>query len=191
MSYREQNAAIVAELEQIEPRFRAMQSAIREMRYAPDRASVIADLRRMRQDIRPLRRRVRELWQQRREMDEQQRIDMKKVLDQPKKVKPRKPSKPLPGSELRRITNALKIPELPGCSCKKVAAEMDKKGCDWCRQNVGYIVGKMRENYKLMSWDQVLAAATNAIASGIAVKVNPLNPFESLVLLAIERAEAA
>jgi hypothetical protein len=52
-----------------------------------------------------------------------------------------------PGTELKKLLAAwpLRIVATPNCSCNARAAEMDRKGCDWCEENIDTIIGWLRE----------------------------------------------
>jgi hypothetical protein len=50
-----------------------------------------------------------------------------------------------PGAELKKLLKKVGITATPNCSCNARAAEMDRKGCDWCEQNIDTIVGWLRE----------------------------------------------
>jgi hypothetical protein len=44
-----------------------------------------------------------------------------------------------PGTELKALFKTLGIVASPTCSCNKRAKVMDRKGCDWCAQNIDLI----------------------------------------------------
>jgi hypothetical protein len=50
-----------------------------------------------------------------------------------------------PGTELKKLLATIGITASPACSCSARAAEMDRKGCDWCEANLDTIVGWLRE----------------------------------------------
>jgi hypothetical protein len=50
-----------------------------------------------------------------------------------------------PGTELKKLLATIGITASPACSCNARAAEMDRKGCDWCEENIDTIVGWLRE----------------------------------------------
>lgn len=83
---------------------------------------------------------------------------------------------PGPGHHLKCILLQLKITPGANCECDHHAAKMDRKGPDWCEENIATIVGWMQE-----------AAAKRTAAQRTA------RPFikagaRALVLLAIRRA---
>jgi hypothetical protein len=49
------------------------------------------------------------------------------------------------GSALKALLASIGITAEPGCSCQRHANEMDRRGCDWCEQNIDTIVGWLRE----------------------------------------------
>lgn len=54
-----------------------------------------------------------------------------------------------PGEELKKLLARVGLSaEEPGCQCKSRAAEMDRRGCDWCAANVDTIVGWLAEEAK-------------------------------------------
>ena len=53
-----------------------------------------------------------------------------------------------PGAELKKLLARIGITSAPGCSCNRVAAEMDAWGADECEkpERQEYILAAMREN---------------------------------------------
>ncbi|NDB60264.1 hypothetical protein EB001_17695 [bacterium] len=49
-----------------------------------------------------------------------------------------------PGSVLSKMIKSIGIVMSEGCSCRQHAIEMNKKGNDWCEQNIDTIVGWLR-----------------------------------------------
>jgi hypothetical protein len=95
-----------------------------------------------------------------------------------------------PGTELKRIFSDLGINSSPDCACNAKANEMDIWGVQKCRENVDNIVQWLRENQEKYTWKDRIAAAAKAVTTGLAFKLNILDPFPSLVAEAIARAEA-
>jgi hypothetical protein len=58
---------------------------------------------------------------------------------------PAYPSQRGPGTELKRLLASFGITSLPGCSCNRRAAHMDRMGCEWCEANESRVVGWLRE----------------------------------------------
>lgn len=52
------------------------------------------------------------------------------------------------GTELKGLLKLLGITAKPGCSCNQRAEAMDKRGCDWCEQNIDQIDGWLAEEAK-------------------------------------------
>jgi hypothetical protein len=49
------------------------------------------------------------------------------------------------GTALTSMLSRIGITSEPGCACRRHAAEMDARGCDWCEQNIDTVVGWLRE----------------------------------------------
>jgi hypothetical protein len=49
------------------------------------------------------------------------------------------------GSTLKSLLKKIGITATPNCSCNRRAAEMDKLGPQWCRDNIDAIVGWLKE----------------------------------------------
>lgn len=50
-----------------------------------------------------------------------------------------------PGTELMKLLHMVGLSDVPGCKCKLHATEMDRRGPRWCRDNIGTILGWLRE----------------------------------------------
>lgn len=97
-----------------------------------------------------------------------------------------------PGSELKALISSLGIQPKPECGCNKLAAEMDAWGVAGCRARFHEIVGRIQDNAAAWGWSLALSApkvAVNAVTTGLAWKLNALDPIGSLVTEAIRRAE--
>jgi hypothetical protein len=99
-----------------------------------------------------------------------------------------KPHAPRPGTELRRMFRVLGVTPAKNCKCKAFAREMDAMGVDGCRAAREEIAAKLQAKSAEFGLDTFLSAGLRALTSGIALRINPLHPFLSLVDLAIERA---
>jgi len=95
-----------------------------------------------------------------------------------------------PGTELKKILATLGITHQPGCDCNAKAVQMDQWGVAGCRENFDKIVGWMRDGATRWGWSARLLAGAKAVTSGLAREINWVDPFPSLIQLAIERAEA-
>jgi hypothetical protein len=51
----------------------------------------------------------------------------------------------LPGTELKKLLAWFGIVANNGCKCNDMAAEIDRKGVEWCASNIDTIVGWLRE----------------------------------------------
>src|SRR5699024_4347952 len=49
-----------------------------------------------------------------------------------------------PGTELKKLLSRIGIRALGNCQCNARAAEMDRGGADWCRENLETIVGWLK-----------------------------------------------
>ncbi len=49
------------------------------------------------------------------------------------------------GTELKKLLSKIGITPAAGCSCNSRALEMNRNGIAWCEQNVGVIVGWLKE----------------------------------------------
>lgn len=50
-----------------------------------------------------------------------------------------------PGTQLKRLLSKVGIKATPNCSCNARAKKMDEMGIEWCEQNIGEIVGWLKE----------------------------------------------
>jgi hypothetical protein len=66
---------------------------------------------------------------------------------------------------------------------------MDLWGVDGCRANQEQIVQWMRDGQGRWGWKEKMTAATKAVTTGLAFKLNPLDPYPGLIDEAIRRAE--
>lgn len=93
-----------------------------------------------------------------------------------------------PGTELGAMLRSLGIAPGAGCDCKAKQATMDQWGVAKCRERREEIVGWIREGAPRWGWVEHVKAAALAVATGLAWKLDPTDPYGSLVDLAIERA---
>jgi len=92
-----------------------------------------------------------------------------------------------PGTELTALLASLGIAPLSNCPCKARACQMDAWGPAGCREHRAVIIGWLNESW---NWKAAAGAARQAVVSGLATRLNPLDPVGSLVDEAIRRAEA-
>ncbi len=94
-----------------------------------------------------------------------------------------------PGTELKAILHSLDINPVASCDCNSRANQMDAWGVQGCRDRIDEIVGWMRDGGERWGWVAGFKAASKAVLNGLAFKLNPLDPFPSLVREAINVAE--
>jgi hypothetical protein len=94
-----------------------------------------------------------------------------------------------PGTELKHILESLGIEPGPTCDCRARADQMDAWGVAGCLTNRDQIIQWMRDGQSRWGWRDKLAAAAKAVQIGLAFKLNPLDPFPSLIDEAIRRAD--
>lgn len=84
----------------------------------------------------------------------------------------KKPSSAGPGTRLQRLIHAAGLRVAPGCKCKDRAKLMDQRGPKWCRDNIGTIIGWLKEEHvrareaKLtrLPWNHLAARAVVELA---------------------------
>lgn len=95
------------------------------------------------------------------------------------------------GSELWRLLESLGVRHTSTCSCIALAQQLNDWGHAGCRLARAEIVERMRNNAQTYGWGTIAKAAGLAIVTGVAWKINPLDPYGSLLDEAIRRAAAA
>jgi len=95
------------------------------------------------------------------------------------------------GSQMWRLLASLGVRHTPTCPCLSFAEQMNAWGVAGCRLARAEIVEHMRTHARAYGWGTVARAAGLAIVTGVAWKINPLDPYGSLLDEAIRRAEAA
>lgn len=101
-----------------------------------------------------------------------------------------------PGTELKSLLKSFNIVNLPNCDCDGKAEMMDKWGVEGCVINREVIVGWLKEGYRRWGWaaltdnQSYLSVAWKAFTGGVAFKINPLDPWHSIVDICIDRARA-
>ena len=93
------------------------------------------------------------------------------------------------GSHLWRLFSSLGVQHKPDCSCLLLADIMNGLGPQGCREHREDLLRLMRKNQKKYGWHDYLKAGVNATLSGLAFKLNPLNPLPDLLDMAINLAE--
>jgi len=100
-----------------------------------------------------------------------------------------------PGTELKKMLDAIGIEAPPNCSCTATMRAMDEAGVEGCKKQADEIIAKIRENAEKWGWGKLSGlakmprAGLRAVMSGLAFKVNPIDPFPGLVAEAIRLAE--
>ena len=92
-----------------------------------------------------------------------------------------------PGTELKKLLAELGLTGIKGCGCNAKAAQMNRWGPRTCREKSAEIASWLRKSRGKASWAEVLRAAAAVVARGL--QIDPLNIEDSLVRIAIERAE--
>lgn len=67
------------------------------------------------------------------------------VVDENHPDYPRDRTRGYPGMELKKLLSRIGITAKPNCSCNARAAAMDKRGVEWCEQNVETICDWLQE----------------------------------------------
>lgn len=73
-----------------------------------------------------------------------------------------------PGTELKRLLSRLGIQAAGNCQCNARAAEMDRRGPDWCEQNIEEVVAWLGEEAGARRLPFVAPAARFLIRRAIA-----------------------
>lgn len=94
-----------------------------------------------------------------------------------------------PGTEATLLLKSLDIAPVAGCDCKGFALQMDRWGVAGCREHFEQIVAHFRQYQSKYGWAAKFKAASLAAVTGLAFKLNWLDPLPDLVTEAIRRAE--
>jgi ADP-heptose:LPS heptosyltransferase len=95
-----------------------------------------------------------------------------------------------PGTELHKLLASLGVHEQENCQCLTRALQMNAWGPAGCREHRDEILAWMREGQDRFGWRDKLTAATRAVTTGLAFRLNPLDPFPGILDESIRRAEA-
>jgi hypothetical protein len=93
------------------------------------------------------------------------------------------------GSQLWNLLSSLGVEHTSDCPCILLADIMNTLGPDGCRKNRDKILRLLRKNQESYGWKTHFKAAYRAVVSGLAFKLNPLDPLSGLLDSAIELAE--
>lgn len=83
-----------------------------------------------------------------------------------------------PGTELKRIIKRFFSSKVCG-KCTQLARQMDRNGCDWCKENIPYITTEMEKNAKLLNapYAESVAIRCVNIACWLAKRKGMCEPF--------------
>jgi hypothetical protein len=93
-----------------------------------------------------------------------------------------------PGTELRLLLQSLGVPQFAGCQCKAIEEDMNRLGVAGCGRERQRILKRLADNAVSYGIAVKLRAAGQALAAGLALKINPAAPLASLFDLALARA---
>jgi len=114
-------------------------------------------------------------------------VEKKKAESQAWLVKSRRQGSP--GTEFKLLVDSLGV-SIPGCEgCQGTMARMDYSGIDGCRERREEFISEIKERAKSIGWLDYAHVAVNAVKSGLAFSINPLDPIGSLYDEAVRRAE--
>lgn len=130
--------------------------------------------------------RCRVCWYKRWHPDKLPRV---RPRPQPRPVVKRAAPEQGPGTELKKLLASIGINPSSSCNCAKHMREMNRRGVTGCRATAGEIVGWLREGQDRWGWATKLKAGALALSTGLALKVNWLDPFPGLVEEACRLAE--
>jgi hypothetical protein len=94
-----------------------------------------------------------------------------------------------PGTELKALLGELGFSARSGCGCDDKARQMDAWGVAGCQARRTEILDWLRAEQAKRKWSERWAAAVNAVRTGLALRLNPIDPAPGLLDIAIERAE--
>jgi hypothetical protein len=92
-----------------------------------------------------------------------------------------------PGTELKNILAEIGLSQSEGCPCKSREKKMNRWGLEKCKEKRGEIEQWLREDSTKVGWGTKMKASLRAVATGIAFKVNPIDPAPGLLDLALSR----
>lgn len=78
-----------------------------------------------------------------------------------------------PGTELKRLLEAVGIKSEPGCKCNKRAAYMNEMGIEWCEEHREMILDWLREAAEERGMPFIRVAASLLLSRAIAKARNP------------------
>lgn len=100
------------------------------------------------------------------------------------RLPPAAPPKPVGrglGTELTKLLASLGLAGEAGCGCKAMAKRMDEWGLGGCKVNEAEILDWMRAAHAKLGWRERLAVVGRAVGSGLAFRLDPLDPARGLL----------
>lgn len=97
---------------------------------------------------------------------------------------------PGPGTEFQKLVGELGLQAKSGCTCGALMRRMNDLGIAGCERERKQLLDELRSNYTTFSAADKAWAAYNAVVTGLAFKMNPLEPLPGLLDEAIRRASA-
>lgn len=94
-----------------------------------------------------------------------------------------------PGTELMLLLKSLGVQPKEGCSCRKVASQMDFDGVDKCRERREDYLQQLKNNAAHYGWSDFIKAGFKSLISGLAFQITAIDPLSSLFDLALTKAE--
>ena len=95
-----------------------------------------------------------------------------------------------PGTELHAILESMGIKPSESCPCRNRICQMNKWGPEGCRERRDEIVAWLREQQERRGWAEQISAGMRTLTTGLAFRLNLVDPLGSLVDEAIRRATA-
>jgi hypothetical protein len=92
------------------------------------------------------------------------------------------------GTELKQILTSLGFSNCGGCAAYTL--QMDRWGIAGCKEKYGEILTHLRAEQRKRGWLSLIAASVAAVRTGIAFRLDPLDPAPGLLDEALRRAEA-
>lgn len=93
------------------------------------------------------------------------------------------------GTEFMLLTQELGLRDKAGCNCAALRVEMNKLGIDGCKQHRDRLIGELRANAEKYGIGEKAIAAARAVTSGLAARINWIDPLPGLFDEAIRRAQ--
>lgn len=94
-----------------------------------------------------------------------------------------------PGTELKSLLSSVGVEPKEGCSCRALMNQMNIHGVAGCKRQRNTLIGMLKDNSESYGFGDILNAAWWSLKTGLAWKINPLDPVTSLFDEALRRAE--